>query len=65
MRLYSVAYACSCDPQAGFYWAENENDAIHQHRMQTGTGLKLVASSVWANNADKTLRGYVVKENND
>ena len=60
MRLYAVEYVATLK-NASYYWAENENDAINQHRMQTGTDLDLVASAVWANNKDKAYRGYVVQ----
>ena len=60
MRLYAVEYVATLQSPM-YYWAENENDAIDQHRKQTGTGAELTASAVWANNKDKTYRGYVVE----
>lgn len=60
MRLYAVEYRNIC-ASAGYYWAENENDAINEHRRQTGTDANLVASAIWANNSDKKYRGYVVE----
>lgn len=61
MRLYAVEYVATAQSPM-HYWAENENDAINKHRMQTGTDAELVASAVWANNKDIAYRGYVVKE---
>ena len=61
MRLYAVEYATTVQSPM-YYWAENENDAINQHRKQISTDAELVASAVWANNKDKAYRGYVVKE---
>lgn len=61
MRLYQVEEV-GLYHNDYFYWAENENDAIDQHRKQTGTGAELIASAVWANNKDKAYRGYVVEE---
>lgn len=59
MRLYMVERASTASTPM-FYWAENEEQAIDEHRKQTGTGDKLIASAVWANNRDKAYRGYVV-----
>lgn len=59
MRLYMVERASTASTPM-FYWAENENDAINEHRKQTGTDAELMASAVWANNRDKAYRGYVV-----
>ena len=61
MRLYEVEYVATVQSPM-FYWAENENDAINQHRKQIGTDAELIANAVWANNNDKAYRGYVVKE---
>lgn len=60
MRLYAVEQKYTF-ANAGYYWAENENDAINEHRKQTGTDAELIASAVWANNRDKAYRGYVVE----
>ena len=60
MRLYAVEYIAAVQSPM-YYWAENENDAINEHRKQTGTDAELMASAVWANNRDKAYRGYVVK----
>lgn len=60
MRLYAVEQKYTF-ANAGYYWAENENDAINEHRKQTGTDAGLVASAIWANNSDKKYRGYVVE----
>lgn len=59
MRLYLVEYVATTQAPC-HYWAENEQDAINEHRKQTGTDAELVASAVWANNNDKAHRGYVV-----
>lgn len=64
MRLYAVERKDN-GVNAGYYWAENENDAINQHRLQTHESMTLAAYAVWANNKDKTCRGYVVKEDNE
>lgn len=61
MRLYAVENKYTMS-SVGYYWAENENEAINEHRKQTGTDQELIASAVWANNSDKAYRGYVVKE---
>ena len=61
MRLYAVEFK-NIGANAGYYWAENERDAINQHRLQTHASADLIAYSVWANNSDKSYRGYVVKE---
>ena len=61
MRLYAVEQKHTF-ANVGYYWAKNENDAINEHRKQTGTDAELIASAVWANNRDKAYRGYVVKE---
>lgn len=61
MRLYMVEPAEHMGSPM-FYWAENEEQAIDGHRKQTGTGDKLMASAVWANNRDKAYRGYVVQD---
>lgn len=60
MRLYAVEQKYTF-ANVGYYWAENENDAINEHRKQTGTDAELMASAVWANNRDKAYRGYVVQ----
>lgn len=59
MRLYMVERASTVSSPM-FYWAENEDDAINEHRRQTGTDVELIASAVWANNRNKAYRGYVV-----
>lgn len=61
MRLYAVEYK-NIGTNAGYYWAENANDAINQHRMQRHTVNELEAYAVWANNSNKAYRGYVVEE---
>ena len=61
MRLYAVENRDTM-ASVGYYWAENENGAINEHRSQTGTDEELGASAVWANNSDKAYRGYVVEE---
>ena len=60
MRLYAVECVATVQSPM-YYWAENENDAINQHRKQTGTDAELIASAVWANNRDARYRGYVVQ----
>lgn len=62
MRLYAVEYK-NIMASAGYYWAENENEAINEHRRQTGTDKELLANAVWANNGNKAYRGYVVDNN--
>ena len=61
MRLYAVEQKYTF-ANAGYYWAENENEAINEHRRQTGTDAELIASAVWANNKDMAYRGYITKE---
>lgn len=62
MKLYAVEYK-DTGTNAGYYWAEDENDAISEHRKQIGTDAELVASAIWANNSNKAYRGYVVMNN--
>lgn len=62
MRLYAVEFK-NLGANAGYYWADNENDAINQHRLQTHEAATLEAYPVWANNRDKAYRGYVVDNN--
>jgi len=62
MTLYAIENKYTMS-SIGYYWANNEAEAINEHRRQTGTDEELTASAVWANNRDKAYRGYVV--NND
>lgn len=59
MRLYMIERASTVSSPM-FYWAENENDAINEHRRQTGTDAELIASAIWANNEDARHRGFVI-----
>lgn len=60
MRLYQVEEV-GLYHNDYFYWAENEGDALDQHEKQgADTECEWVASAVFANNADKRYRGYVV-----
>lgn len=61
MRLYMVEPAYFSEPR-GFYYAENEEDAIEQAKERGGADYELIASAVWANNKDFKYRGYVVKD---
>lgn len=64
MRLYAVERKDN-GKNVGYYWADNGNDAINQHRLQTHEDTILEAYQVWANNSDKSCRGYVVMEDNE
>lgn len=62
MRLYLVEEVGLYNNDY-FYWAENEGDALDEHEKQgADPEREWVASPVFANNADKRYRGYVVQE---
>lgn len=63
MRLYMVEDVDN--PSATFfYWADSEGEALDEHEVQgADPEREWVASAVFANNADKRYRGYVVMGN--